>query len=82
MPKATRATDRRRTGRAKRVTGVVGEQANMQDQRTKGQYSPSGPSASSEFKTGITVGKPMSRGVSMGKGTSRATPMTKKLGGK
>ncbi|MFI7083836.1 hypothetical protein ACIBUR_09545 [Streptomyces anulatus] len=82
MPKATRTTDRRRTGRGDNVTGVSQGKSNLQDQRTKGAYGPKAPSANSEFSTGISVGRTMGAGVSSGSSKKRAAPAVKKIGEK
>ncbi|WP_167503132.1 hypothetical protein [Streptomyces malaysiensis] len=82
MPKATRTTDRRRTGRAKRVTGVVGEEANLQDQRKVGAYAPKAPTAKSEFSAGVSVGRTIGSGAGIGSSKNRAAPAVKKLGEK
>jgi hypothetical protein len=82
MPRATRATDRRRTGRGDNVTGVTHGKSNLQDQRTKGAYAPGAPSTNSEFTTGITVGKirTMAQGTTPGASKKRAAPAVRKLG--
>ncbi|WP_274032472.1 hypothetical protein [Streptomyces sp. MMBL 11-1] len=82
MPKATRTTDRRRTGRGDNVTGVTQGKSNLQDQRTKGAYGPKAPSANSEFSAGISVGRTMGAGVSPGSSKKRAAPAVKKIGEK
>ncbi|MFV0135451.1 hypothetical protein ACLGIH_19905 [Streptomyces sp. HMX87] len=80
MPKATRTTDRRRTGRGDNVTGVTHGKANLQDQRTAGRYAPKPPSTTSEFQAGISVGTSMSKGVPSGGAKKRAAPAVRKLG--
>ncbi|MFE2539098.1 hypothetical protein [Actinacidiphila glaucinigra] len=80
MPKATRTTDRRRTGRGDNVTGVTHGKANLQDQRTKGAYAPGAPSTNSEFAAGISVGRTMGAGATPGGSKKRAAPAVKKLG--
>ncbi|MEU1816046.1 hypothetical protein ABZ543_12745 [Streptomyces roseifaciens] len=84
MPKATRATDRRKHGRARRVPGVVGQDANLQDMRKAAAYAPSAPTAQSEFATGIRTSslRPQGAGAVAGQAKKRATPMIKKLGEK
>ncbi|MGW3860255.1 hypothetical protein ACWEDZ_02055 [Streptomyces sp. NPDC005047] len=82
MPKATRATDRRRTGRGDNVTGVTHGKSNLQDQRRVGVYAPKPPSTTSEFQAGISVGRPMSAGVTSGSSKKRAAPAVRKLGEK
>ncbi|MFF1693174.1 hypothetical protein ACFVXC_06030 [Streptomyces sp. NPDC058257] len=82
MPKATRTTDRRRTGRGDNVTGVTHGKSNLQDQRTKGAYGPKAPSASSEFSAGVSVGRTMGAGVTSGSSKKRAAPAVRKLGEK
>ncbi|MGW1180099.1 hypothetical protein ACWD7Y_04180 [Streptomyces drozdowiczii] len=82
MPKATRSTDRRRTGRGDNITGVTHGKANLQDQRTKGAYAPKAPSTNSEFSAGISVGRTMGAGVSSGSSKKRAAPAVRKLGDK
>lgn len=82
MPRATRNTDLRRTGRGDNVIGVVHGKSNLQDQRTKGRYAPAAPSAGSEFKTGISAGRPMSAGPTIGQGSKRIAGKVGKIGGK
>lgn len=82
MPKATRTTDRRRTGRGDNVTGVTQGKSNLQDQRTVARYSPKPPSATSEFSAGISAGRPQGAGVTSGSAKKRAAPAVKKLGEK
>lgn len=82
MPKATRTTDRRRTGRGDNVTGVTHGKSNLQDQRTKGAYAPKAPSTNSEFSAGVSVGRTMGAGVSAGSSKKRAAPAVRKLGEK
>jgi hypothetical protein len=82
MPRATRNTDLRRSGRGDNTTGVVHGKSNLQDQRRKGQYAPAAPSAGSEFNTGISAGRPMSAGATVGQGSTRAAGKVGKLGGK
>jgi len=82
MPKATRTTDRRRTGRGDNVTGVTHGKSNLQDQRTKGAYAPKTPSTNSEFSAGVSVGRTMGAGVSAGSSKKRAAPAVRKLGEK
>lgn len=80
MPKATRTTDRRRTGRGDNVTGVTHGKANLQDQRTASRYAPKPPTTSSEFKAGVSVGASMSKGVPAGGSKRRAAPAVRKIG--
>lgn len=80
MPKATRTTDRRRTGRGDNITSVTHGKANLQDQRTAGRYAPKPPTTASEFQAGISVGKSMSKGVPAGGSKKRAAPPVRKLG--
>ncbi|WNI17577.1 hypothetical protein [Actinacidiphila sp. ITFR-21] len=80
MPKATRTTDRRRTGRGDNVTGVTHGKSNLQDQRTKGAYAPKAPSTTSEFAAGVSVGRPMGAGIASGSSKKRAAPAVRKLG--
>ncbi|MGW3273899.1 hypothetical protein ACWDFH_20865 [Streptomyces kronopolitis] len=80
MPKATRTTDRRRTGRGDNVTGVTHGKSNLQDQRTKGAYAPKAPSTNSEFSAAVSVARTMGAGVSAGSSKKRAAPAVKKLG--
>ncbi|UXX94050.1 hypothetical protein N7U49_21840 [Streptomyces sp. AD2-2] len=82
MPKATRSTDRRRTGRGDNITGVTHGKANLQDQRTKGAYAPKAPSTNSEFTAGVSVGRTMGAGVSAGSSKKRVAPAVRKLGEK
>jgi hypothetical protein len=82
MPRATRNTDLRRTGRGDNTTGVVHGKSNLQDQRKAGAYTPPVPSADSEFKSGISAGKPMSAGAPVGQGTRRSVGRIGKIGGK
>ncbi|MFC9505360.1 hypothetical protein [Streptomyces sp. NPDC057002] len=82
MPKATRTTDRRRTGRGDNVTGVTHGKSNLQDQRSAARYAPKPPSTTSEFQAGITVGRSMGAGVPAGGSKKRAAPAVKKLGEK
>ncbi|MFD9815089.1 hypothetical protein [Streptomyces sp. NPDC059080] len=82
MPRATRATDRRRTGRGDNVTGVTHGKSNLQDQRTKGAYGPKPPATTSEFSAGVSVGRTLSAGVAPGSSKKRAAPAVKKLGEK
>jgi hypothetical protein len=80
MPKATRTTDRRRTGRGDNVTGVTHGKANLQDQRRAGAYAPKPPDTVSEFRAGVSVGTSMSKGVPAGGSKKRAAPAVRKLG--
>ncbi|MFE5853242.1 hypothetical protein ACFQ61_08470 [Streptomyces sp. NPDC056500] len=82
MPKATRTTDRRRSGRGDNVTGIAQGKSNLQDQRTKGAYAPKAPSASTEFTAGVSVARPMGAGVTPGSAKKRAAPAVKKVGEK
>ncbi|MET9360337.1 hypothetical protein ABZX93_05460 [Streptomyces sp. NPDC006632] len=82
MPKATRTTDRRRTGRGDNITGVAHGKSNLQDQRTKGAYAPKAPSTNSEFTAGVSVARTMGAGVTAGSSKKRAAPAVRKIGEK
>lgn len=82
MPKASRATDRRRSGRGDNITGVNRLKSNMQDQRTKGKYSPGVESTPSAFAAGAKASKPATAGVKAGSAKKRAAPAVRKLGEK
>lgn len=82
MPRATRNTDLRRSGRGDNTTGVVHGKSNLQDQRSAGKYAPGIPSAGTEFSAGIRAGKPPSAGPASGQGSRRTVGRVAKLGGK
>lgn len=79
MPRATRNTDLRRSGRGDNIRGDIKGKANLQDQRSKGIYSPGIPSSGSEFRTAVASARPASAGQAMGKGTIRAAAHVGKL---
>ncbi|MGW3153671.1 hypothetical protein [Streptomyces sp. NPDC001089] len=80
MPKATRTTDRRRTGRGDNVTGVTHGKSNLQDQRRASAYAPKPPSTTSEFNAGVSVGRTIGSGAPAGGSKKRAAPAVRKIG--
>jgi hypothetical protein len=82
MPRATRNTDLRRSGRGDNTTRIVHGKSNLADQRKSSQYAPPVDNAGSEFSTGLRAGKPMSAGPAVGQGSQRSFGRVGKLGGK